>query len=310
MASTRAFAGQLIARPVAQPNTPTEASTVGEALAQARQVDGVTSNTAQAILAHVLGRDRAWLLAHPEVGLTSERSIQFTALLARAKQGEPLAYLTGEREFCGLAFTVTPDVLIPRPETEGLVNVALRWCEQHSRPAFHLVDVGTGSGAIAITLAARLPQASITAVDVSPAALAVARHNAARHGVAEHIEFVRGNLLEDLSGLFDAILANLPYIPTDLLQTLDVIHWEPPLALDGGPDGLGLIRVLVRQTASRLLPGGLLALEIQYDQGPPVAALCRDAFPSARVAVEHDLAGLDRIVWVEKPMSKRQTHST
>lgn len=287
-----------------RPNIPTGASTVGEALAQARQADGVTPITAQALLAHVLLRDRAWLLAHTEATLTPEQSARFAALLARAAQGEPLAYLTGEREFCGLAFTVTPDVLIPRPETEGLVDVALRWSGQYPQTAPGVVDVGAGSGAVAVTLAARLPQARITAVDVSLAALDVARRNASRHGVVERIEFVQGNLLEDLSGPFDAILANLPYIPTGALQTLDVIRWEPSLALDGGPDGLDLIGTLIRQAATRLLPGGLLALEIQYDQGPAVAALCRDAFPTAPVTIERDLAGLDRVVRVETRTSE------
>jgi release factor glutamine methyltransferase len=284
--------------------------TVGGALAQARSIDGVTSITAQAILAHVMQRDRTWLLAHTEVSLSSEQATLFAALLERAAQGEPLAYLTGEREFCGLAFTVTPEVLIPRPETEGLVDMVLRWNKQHPQTASHLVDVGTGSGAIAVTLAVRLPQARITAVDTSPAALAVARRNASRHSVGEHIEFVQGNLLESLSGPFDAILANLPYIPTRTLQTLDVIRWEPSQALDGGPDGLDLIRTLIEQATTRLVAGGLLALEIQYDQGPPVADLCREAFPGACVTIEHDLTGLDRVVRVELTVSEEQTRKT
>ncbi|MBN1430836.1 MAG: peptide chain release factor N(5)-glutamine methyltransferase [Anaerolineae bacterium] len=282
-------------------NRLTQLSTVGEVLAQARQTAGITAITGQAILAYIMKRDRAWLLAHTEVLLTTEQATRFTVLLERAAQGEPLAYLTGEREFYGLAFTVTPDVLIPRPETEGLVDAALHWSEQHRQPAPRLVDVGTGSGAIAVTLAVRLPQAGITAVDVSPAALDVARRNASWHGVGERIELVQGSLLADITGPFDIILANLPYIPTDTLPTLDVIRWEPAPALDGGPDGLALIRLLIRQAATRLLPGGLLALEIQYDQGPVVAALCRDIFPTAAVTIAHDLAGLDRIVSVELP---------
>lgn len=284
--------------------------TIGEALSQARSTDGVTATTAQAILAYILECDRAWLLAHSEAPLTSEQATRFAALFERAAQGEPLAYQTGEREFCGLVFTVTPDVLTPRPETEGLVDVALRWNDQRRITAPHIVDVGTGSGAIAITLAVRLLRASITAVDVSPAALDVARRNASKHGVGQRIEFVQGSLLEDLAGPFDAILANLPYIPTNSLQTLDVMRWEPSLALDGGPDGLDLIRKLVRQATSRLLPGGLLALEIQYDQGQPVATLCCEAFPAARVTTERDLADLDRIVLVETPVSQERIRET
>jgi release factor glutamine methyltransferase len=300
VASARACAERLTAaRSVTQHNTPTGASTVGEALALARQADGITSITSQAILAHILEHDRAWLLAHGEALIPSDQAARYAALLARAAQGEPLAYLTGERDFCGLAFSVTPDVLIPRPETEGLVETALRWNEQRPQPHPHLVDVGTGSGAIAVTLAVRLPQARLTAVDVSPPALAVARRNASRHGVEGRIEFVQSSLLENLPGPFDAIVANLPYIPTKTLLTLDVIRWEPSPALNGGQDGLDLIRVLIRQAVPRLLPGGLLALEIQYNQGLPVAALCREAFPTAPITIERDLAGLDRVVRVE-----------
>jgi len=275
--------------------------TVGEALTKARLTGAVTSTTAQAILAHIVERDRSWLLAHSEAALTSEQSTRFAALLERAARGEPLAYLTGEREFYGLAFTVTPDVLIPRPETEELIDVAIRWSKRYPQTAPQLVDVGTGSGAIAVTLAVQLPQARITAVDVPLAALDVARHNASRHGAAQRIHFVQGSLLENLPGPFDAILANLPYIPTNTLQTLDVIRWEPSLALDGGPDGLQLVRTLIRQAATRLRPGGLLALEIQYDQGPIVAGLCQQTFPTASVTIQRDLSGLDRIAWMETP---------
>jgi release factor glutamine methyltransferase len=274
-------------------------TTVGEALTQVLRTQGITSITGQVILAHILEHDRAWLLAHTEVPLTSQQSTGFMALLSRAAQGEPLAYLTGEREFYGLTFAVTSDVLIPRPETEGLVDMALRWSRQWQQTVLHLVDVGTGSGAIAITLAVQLPQAIITAVDVSPAALVVAHNNASRHAVANRIDFMQCNLLEPLPGPFDVILANLPYIPTDTLQTLDVVRWEPSLALDGGADGLALIRTLITQAETRLLPGGLLALEIQYDQGAAAATLCRAAFPTARVTIERDLAGLERIVWVQ-----------
>ncbi|MBN1310521.1 MAG: peptide chain release factor N(5)-glutamine methyltransferase [Anaerolineae bacterium] len=301
MAQARACAERVIVLPR---HIPAGVSTVGEALAQARRMQNVTPITGQAILAHVLGQGRARLLARPEAPLPRGQSTEFAALLERAAQGEPLAYLTGEREFCGLVFTVTPDVLIPRPETEMLVDVAVQWAEQRHKAAPHIADVGTGSGAIAVTVAARLPQVCITAVDVSPAALDVARHNASRHGVGKRTVFMQGSLLEDTPGPFDAILANLPYIPTETLQTLDVSRWEPSLALDGGPDGLDLIRVLVRQAVTRLLPGGLLALEIQYDQGPPVSSLCRDAFPDAITAIKRDLAGLDRVVCVEVPADR------
>jgi release factor glutamine methyltransferase len=270
-------------------------STVGVARAQARTL-GVTAATAQAILAHVTGRDRAWLLAHVEAALTPEQAGRYADLLGRAAQGEPLAYLTGFREFCGLAFEVAPEVLIPRPETEMLVEAAEDWITSHQRPDARLIDVGTGSGAIAVALAVRLPAARITATDVSSAALAVARRNAARHGVADRIAFMASYLLKIVPGPYDVIVSNLPYIPSAELAELDAGRWEPLRALDGGPDGLRLIERLIAQARSRLAEGGLLALEMQFDQGQRIAALCRQAFPGAQVAIQRDLAGLDRIV--------------
>lgn len=277
--------------------------TVGDTLAEARRLTSVegailTATAAQALLAHVVGRGRAWLLAHPEAPLSPDQSARFLALLGRAADGEPLAQLVGEREFYGLPFAVTPDVLIPRPETESLVDAVLAWAQAHDQPAPRLVDVGTGSGAIAITLALKLPQARVFAVEVSPEALAVARCNAARHGVAGRVGFVLGNLLGALSGPFDAIIANLPYVNSEEIAALEVGRWEPRVALDGGADGLDLIRALLRQAPARLAPGGLLALEIGYDQGALALALCCEAFPAARVTLRPDLAGLARIVTV------------
>src|SRR5574341_580891 len=182
----------------------------------------VTPVTGQALLAHVLGRDRAWLFAHPEAMLTPDQAERFADLLGRAAQGEPLAYLIGQREFCGLAFEITPDVLIPRPETEGLVEAALNWAQNTPIPSPRMVDVGTGSGIIAVTLAVKLPQAYFIGVDVSAQALALARRNARRHGAGDRIAFVRGDLLAGLPGPFDAIIANLPYIPRDHLASLAV----------------------------------------------------------------------------------------
>jgi release factor glutamine methyltransferase len=280
--------------------------TVGDALAHARRViqagdTPLTSTTAGAILAHVAGRGRAWLLAHPEAPLDAEAAARFAGLIDRAAGGEPLAHLVGEREFYGLAFAVTPDVLIPRPETEAVVEVMLDWLDAHGRPAPRLADVGTGSGAIAVTLAVKRPAARIIATDVSAPALDVARCNAARHAVADRVAFALADLLAPLAGPFDAVAANLPYVNREELAALEVGRWEPRVALDGGPDGLDHVRRLLAELPARLASPGLLVLEIGHDQGPRAVRLCEAAFPAARVTLRADLAELDRIVSVETP---------
>lgn len=262
--------------------------------------------TAQALLGHVLGLSRAQVLARPEQELTGEQTAALAGLVARAAAGEPLAYLTGRREFYGLDFEVDSNVLVPRPETELLVELALRL----SPPPRRLVDVGTGSGCLAVTLAVRLPKALVTATDVSPGALAVARRNAERHGVADRISFARADLLKDLAiGMDegrsassipietpDLIVANLPYIDSEELTTLPVAAHEPRLALDGGPGGLMLIERLLVQAPRVLAPGGVVLLEIGAGQGQRAAALGQAAFPGAAVMLHADWAGLERVV--------------
>jgi release factor glutamine methyltransferase len=259
--------------------------------------EGQVNLSLQVMLARVLSRSRVWVLAHPEVELTPEQLEHLDALAARLAQGVPLPYLTGEQEFFGLAFSVTPSVLIPRPETELLVEQALEWlgAQPENRTA---ADVGTGSGCIAVTLAKHVPDLRVLAIDLSMEALKVARGNAARHGVEEQINFRQGDLLEGLDNRLDLICANLPYIPQPSLAGLDVAKHEPFLALDGGPDGLELIRRLLKNGPDRLAPGGMILLEIQYDQGDGVSMLAREVFPSAQVDVLKDLAGLDRLVRV------------
>ncbi len=279
-------------------------STVGEALAHAQQWSvgshtGLTPTVVQALLAHVVGRGRAWLLAHRESALSASEAARFVTLLERASVGEPLAYLLGEREFCGLAFSVTPDVLVPRPETEAVVDTVLDWIRERNLPVPRLVDVGTGSGAIAITLAVKLPSAQVAAVEISWDAILIAAYNATRHGVIDRVGLVVGDLLGALVGPFDAIAANLPYINREELAALEVGRWEPRVALDGGDDGLVLVRRLLAQAPARLVPGGLLVLEVGQDQGLRVTDLCHMAFPQAQISVLPDLAGLDRIVVVE-----------
>jgi len=257
--------------------------------------------TAEALLAHTLGLSRTQLLSRDTAAPSPESMEAFEALVRRAATGEPLAYLTGRREFHGLDLAVNPQVLVPRPETELLVDEALRFLAPQTTEQ-RVLDVGTGSGCIAVTIAAKCPAASVTAVDVTDEALAVARANATRHNVARRIAFFKSDLLSALRLLpsnFNLLCANLPYIASDELRTLPVIKHEPRLALDGGPDGLLWVRRLLVDAPRVMAPHGWLLLEIGATQGQAAAALAQAAFPSAQVAVLKDYAGLDRIVRVK-----------
>jgi release factor glutamine methyltransferase len=260
--------------------------------------------TAEALLAHVLGVSRTQLLAQPERPLPDEAQLKFDQLVRRAAEGEPLAYLTGVREFHGLEFVVNPHVLVPRPETELLVDEALRFltAERAEGVEKKVLDVGTGSGCIAVTIAAKCPAAGVTALDISEDALTVARANAQRHNVANRIAFFKSDLLAAIRYLptaFHLLCANLPYIASDELRELPVAKHEPRLALDGGPDGLLWVRRLLPDAPRVMAPGGLLLLEIGAAQGSAAAALAQAAFPTSRVTVLKDYAGLDRIVRIE-----------
>ena len=253
---------------------------------------------ARLLLAHVVGHSHAWLIAHDDKSLTAAQSRAYVRLLDRAAAGEPIPYLTGYAPFFGLDFMVSPAVLIPRPETEQLVEIGLSWAQ--ARGPLRVIDVGTGSGCIAVTLARHLPAAKVVAVDVSAAALNVAQTNAA-HLAPGHVAFLRGDLLSACASGFDLIAANLPYVTHEEWTTLPdgVKSFEPALALDGGPDGLDLIRVLLPQAAERVRPGGIILLEIGWRQGAAAAALARESFPAARVEVRPDFAGHDRIVLIQ-----------
>jgi release factor glutamine methyltransferase len=256
---------------------------------------------AEVLLAHVLGQDRAWLYAHPEYPLDPNQLGGFQALIARRAEREPVAYLTGHKEFFGLDFVVAPGVLIPRPETERLVEIALQILEAgSSSETLAIVDVGTGSAAIAVTLATHVRAAHVVAVDISAAALAIARHNAIRHGVAGRVDCLLGDLLTPLKGPFHLITANLPYLSQADLAAAppEVARWEPRLALAGGPDGLADIRRLLTTAASRLHPAGTLLAEIGAGQGADVLALANRHFPRATVEIAQDYAGLDRVLVV------------
>lgn len=275
--------------------------TIERALREARQRIGKASESAsleaQLLLAAALGIDRAAVLAHGERVLTDEEARRYAALVERCADGEPLAYLLGQRAFYDRTFQVSRDVLIPRPETEDLLAAALEFAR--GRTDLTAVDVGTGSGILAVTLAAHVPQARVYATDISPAALAVARENAGRQAV--QVIFMQGDLLRPIieRGLHvDLILANLPYIPSDEVDRLAVSRFEPRLALDGGPDGLTLIRRLVDQAQGCWRQGGLILLEIGHDQGAAVVKLGREQFPAAQVWLRQDLGGLDRLVGI------------
>ncbi len=257
---------------------------------------------AEVLLAHVLEKDRAWLLAHADKKLSPAQSTQFENLLRRREQREPVAYLTGHKEFYGLDFQVTPHVLIPRPETELVVETALQYYQTaaDSRRHFTIVDVGTGSGCIAVTLAKHIPQAKFVAVDVSAPALQIARQNARRHAVAEKITFLRGHLLAPVTGPVDMIVSNPPYVSDSELRGAmpEVSRYEPSQALAGGTDGLEVVRALLAQAGEKLKPNGCLLVEIGASQGAAAAQQAQQFFKSAGIEIKKDLAGLDRLLVV------------
>lgn len=256
---------------------------------------------ADLLLAACLEVERAFLPAHGEVLLTSEQEQRYRDWVERRARREPLAYITGRRWFYGLELVVTPAVLIPRPETELLVELALAWLARRSMTAT-VVDVGTGSGAVAVALACHTPPTvRIVATDISAAALAVAQTNARRHGVADRIAWFQGDLLASLTIPVDLILANLPYVALAERDRLmpEVRDFEPPEALFAGEDGLSLIGRLLAQAPAYLQSGGGLLLEIGYGQDEAVLALARATFPTAHLTLHTDLAGIPRVLQVE-----------
>jgi release factor glutamine methyltransferase len=295
---------------------------------------------AELLLLHALGRNRAWIYAHPEEEISSAEAEQFFSLIARRAAGEPTQHLTGKQEFWGLEFEVTPGVLIPRPETEHVIEVALdRLAVRELRAGrkqtlsgegLQIADIGTGSGCIAIALAKELPDSTIYATDISVAALAVARRNAARHGVSDCIHFIESNLLEGLSfvgaryivpllnkmtsvaehqspgtshqsPLLDLIVSNPPYIGRREAATLmrEVRDHEPELALYGGEEGYELYAHLIAQAAAHLKPGGILVLELGHNSLPAVQPLL-DPPTWTNVGVTNDLAGIPRVIAAER----------
>ena len=255
---------------------------------------------AEILLAHALGLNRAAILSRPEQRLTPKQLTRFRDLVARRGEREPLAYIVGHREFFGLDFVVDHRVLIPRPETELLVEQALGLARQKAA-RLQIADVGAGSGAIAVTLAVHLPEATVYALDQSADALEVVAENARRHHVAGRVHGLHSDLLSALSGPVDLITANLPYVTSDEWQDLapEIRYYEPRSALDGGPDGLALIGRLLETAVPHLRPSGAILLEIGAGQGAAATALARESIPEARVHLVQDYAGLDRLVVVK-----------
>jgi len=280
---------------------------------------------AESLLRTALGLTRAQLYARLEDPVPLLAREQYRALVERRQAHEPISYLRGHKEFYGLEFRTDARALIPRPETELLVELALaaarqrrfvvgdsspraaqraqgppRWART-TNPILTIADVGTGSGCIAVALAAHLPGAHVYATDVSPAALTLARENAAAHSLSDRITFLEGDLLAPLPVPVDLVVANLPYVTAAELTELppDIAAFEPLAALDGGPDGLTLIRRLLATAPAHLRPGGAVLLEIGWRQGEAVAALAREHFPAAQVTLHQDYGGRDRVVSTE-----------
>lgn len=295
-------------------DTLADARTGGEALwlatrhLQAAGAEQTPELDAQVLLAHVLKTTRTSVLAYPERALSPKQAATYARLIERRAAHEPVAYLIGHREFMGLDFLTDSRALIPRPETELLVEAALadlraRLDVAPSSPPV-VADIGAGSGAIALAVAAlepRLPR--VYATDISADALALAAENAARLGLADRVSFLRGDLLEPLPEPVDVLLANLPYIAPHDETTLppDVRRFEPSLALYGDEDGLGHFRRLFAQTPGRLAPGASLFLEFGYDQRAALDALIHATFPDASVRFAADYAGWDRYVAIRLP---------
>ncbi|MDR3724954.1 MAG: peptide chain release factor N(5)-glutamine methyltransferase [Terracidiphilus sp.] len=250
---------------------------------------------AETLMMHLIQRDKAYLMAHPEQDLSAEGAVRYYAQVDRRLAGEPIQYITGEQEFYGLPFCVNHHVLIPRPETEGLVERVLELAAGFKYP--RIVDVGTGSGAIVVTLASKLPQAEFTAIDISSEALDVANSNAARNGVASRIRFQQGDLLTPVkAGGVEIVVSNPPYVATTDREAMavEVREFEPTMALFAGVDGLDVYRRLIPAAQEKLAPGGWLAMEIGCGQAEAIADLLAAA-GFAQIEFARDLAGIERV---------------
>lgn len=250
------------------------------------------------LAAHVLGKNRSWLLSHADQLLTLDQLSTVDDLLLKEISGTPLPYLLGHWEFYGIDFTITPDVLIPRPETELLVEKALEWLSTHPNK-FRVADIGSGSGCIAVAVAKNSSTTKVAATDISEKALAVAQINITKYSLEQQIKLVRTNLLDGLDSSFDLICANLPYIPISRLDQLTVSKTEPISALDGGVDGVELITEFLLQSRESLAPGGCILAEIDCTQSQQLSDLAKTLFPDKRIEVLPDRANLPRLLMIQ-----------
>jgi release factor glutamine methyltransferase len=258
---------------------------------------------AQVLLSHIIGHPRTWLLAHLDAPLTPPQFDSATEAFVQLQAGTPLPYILGHWEFFGLDLEVSPHVLIPRPETELLVEKAIAWIKA-SPQRTSIADIGTGSGAIAVSLATQLTHVHILATDISSAALTVAKNNARKFNVDKQIEFIECDLLPtfDLQpSTFNLICANLPYIPTKTLHTLPIYGREPTLALDGGPDGLDVYRRLLKLAPQRLAPHSMMLFELEASQGTQAFNLAYDMLDEVSIQLHQDFSGHDRLLEINLP---------
>jgi release factor glutamine methyltransferase len=275
----------------------TVGTVLGDLISRLEKNSDTSAMDARGLMARVLEKSGSWVLAHPEVSLTTDQAAALESLVVRLEHGDPFPYLLGRWEFFGLEFEVTPDVLIPRPETEFLVEHAIAWLRTH--PAHRsAADVGTGSGCIGIALAVNIPDLHVLASDISPEALKMARRNAIKNGVEPRMQFTCCDLLPPETE-FDLIVANLPYIPTKTLHGLPIFGREPTVALDGGADGLDLIQRLLAVASSQLVPGGLLLMEIEASEGSMALSYACEVFAESEIHLHKDLAGHDRILEIQ-----------
>jgi release factor glutamine methyltransferase len=277
-------------------------TTISQALQQSVETLQNISETpnldSQILLAHILNKPRAWVVTHPDHVLPQQLSIMVQDGLNLLSRGTPLPYIIGKWEFFGLEFHLNRDTLIPRPETELLVERALEWLDEHPGQRF-AADIGTGSGCIAVALAKNSPEISFLAGDISHPALLIAKKNIFMHDVQERIELIASDLIPPVDLQFDMICANLPYIPSQTLAGLKIQGHEPDLALDGGGVGLDHISRLISYSPPYVKPGAVILIEIESSQGEQVSSLASSTFQEADITLHKDLAGRDRLVQIQ-----------